>query len=216
MLTVGGFIAGAAMMQSCDKDILTGQPEWLGNSIYERLEEGIEVDGQTKTFKTTLRLIDDLKYKETLSKTGSKTLFVASDDAYQAWFNSNNIFGVRSYEDLSEGQKKQLFNGTMINNAYLIELMSNIPAKSDNTLPENGMCMRRATAASSLDNIPVMNVENFPINNSIADDPVNRAWGSVRNQGKNIHIMKDETSAPMIHFLPQFMEKNNITNKALR
>jgi hypothetical protein len=215
MLTVGGFIAGAAMMQSCDKDILTGQPEWLGNSIYERLEEGIEVDGQTKTFKTTLRLIDDLKYKETLSKTGSKTLFVASDDAYQAWFNSNNIFGVRSYEDLSEGQKKQLFNGTMINNAYLIELMSNIPAKSDNTLPESGMCMRRETAASSLDNIPVLNVEDFPINKAIADDPVNRAWGSVRNQGKNIHIMKDETSAPMIHFLPQFMEKNNITDNDL-
>lgn len=215
MLTVGGFIAGAAMMQSCDKDILTGQPEWLGNSIYERLEEGIEVDGQTKTFKTTLRLIDDLRYKETLSKTGSKTLFVASDDAYQAWFNSNNIFGVRSYEDLSEGQKKQLFNGTMINNAYLIELMSNIPAKSDNTLPENGMCMRRETAASSLDNIPVLNVEDFPINKAIADDPVNRAWRSVRNQGKNIHIMKDETSAPMIHFLPQFMEKNNITDNDL-
>lgn len=215
MLTVGGFIAGAAMMQSCDKDILTGQPEWLGNSIYERLEEGIEVDGQTKTFKTTLRLIDDLKYKETLSKTGSKTLFVASDDAYQAWFNSNNIFGVRSYEDLSEGQKKQLFNGTMINNAYLIELMSNIPAKSDNTLPENGMCMRRETAASSLDNIPVMNVENFPINNSIADDPVNKAWGNVRSQGKSIHIVKDYTSAPMIHFLPQFMEKNNITDNDL-
>ena len=215
MLTVGGFIAGAAMMQSCDKDILTGQPEWLGNSIYERLEEGIEIDGQKKTFNTTLRLIDELGYKETLSKTGSKTLFVASDDDYQAWFNSNNIFGVRSYEDLSLGQKKQLFNGMMINNAYLIELMSNIPAKSDNTLPESGMCMRRETAASSLDNIPVMNVENFPINNSIADDPVNKAWGYVRSQGKSIHIVKDYTSAPMIHFLPQFMEKNNITDNDL-
>ena len=215
MLTVGGFVAGVAMMQSCDKDILTGQPEWLGNSIYERLEEGIEVDGQIKTFKTTLRLIDDLKYKETLSKTGSKTLFVASDDDYQAWFNSNNIFGVRSYEELSEDQKMQLFNGTMINNAYLIELMSNVPAQSDNTLPESGMCMRRETAASSLDNIPVMNVEDFPINKAIADDPVNKAWGNVRSQGKSIHIMKDETSAPMIHFLPQFMEKNNITNNDL-
>ena len=134
MLTVGGFVVSAAMMQSCDKDILTGQPEWLGNSIYERLEEGIQVDGQTKTFKTTLRLIDDLDYKETLSKTGSKTLFVASDDAYQAWFNSNNIFGVRSYDELSLDQKKQLFNGTMINNAYLIELMSNVPSNDDNKL----------------------------------------------------------------------------------
>ena len=136
MLTVGGFVAGAAMMQSCDKDILTGQPAWLGNSIYERLEEGIEVDGQTKTFKTTLRLIDDLGYKETLSKTGSKTLFVASDEDYQAWFNSKNIFGVRSYDELTYNQKCQLFNGTMINNAYLLELMSNVPSTDDNKLPE--------------------------------------------------------------------------------
>lgn len=215
MLAVSGLLAGTAILQSCDKDILTGQPEWLGNSIYERLEEGIQVDGQTKTFKTTLRLIDDLKYKETLSKTGSKTLFVASDDAYQAWFNSNNIFGVRSYEELTEDQKKQLFNGTMINNAYLLELMSNVPSDDDNKLPESGMCMRRETAASCLDNIPVMKVEDFPSNSEIANDPVNRAWGNVRNQGKEIHIVKDETSAPMIHFLPQFMEKNNITDNDL-
>lgn len=215
MLTVGGLLAGAAMMQSCEKDILTGQPAWLGNSIYERLEEGIDVDGKTQTFQTTLRLIDDLGYKETLSKTGSKTLFVASDDAYQAWFNSKNLFGVRSYEELTIDQKKQLFNGTMINNAYLIELMSSVPAKSDNSLPEDGMCMRRETAASSLDNIPVYKLENFPENPSLANDPVNRAWSSVRNQGKDIHILKDQTSAPMIHFLPKFMEKNNITDNDL-
>ena len=215
MLTVGGFVAGAVMMQSCDKDILTGQPAWLGNSIYERLEEGIEVDGQTKTFKTTLRLIDDLGYKETLSKTGSKTLFVASDEDYQAWFNSKNIFGVRSYDELTYNQKCQLFNGTMINNAYLLELMSNVPSTDDNKLPESGMCMRRTTAASSWDNIPVMKVEDFPANTEIADDPVNKAWGNVRSQGKNIHILKDYSPAPMIHFLPQFMEKNNITNNDL-
>ena len=39
-----GLLLGAGMMQSCDKDILTGQPEWLGNSIYERLQEGITVN----------------------------------------------------------------------------------------------------------------------------------------------------------------------------
>ena len=215
MLTIGGLLAGAAILQSCEKDILTGQPAWLGNSIYERLEEGIEVDGQTKTFQTTLRLINDLGYTETLSKTGSKTLFVASDDAYQAWFNSQNQFGVKSYDELTLAQKKQLFNGTMINNAYLLELMSNVPATSDNTLPEEGMCMRRETSASMFDNIPVYKKEDFPINNEIADDPVNKAWNTVRNLGKDINILKDATTAPMIHFLPQFMEKNNITDNDL-
>ena len=27
------------MLQSCDKDVLTGQPSWLGNSIYDQLKE---------------------------------------------------------------------------------------------------------------------------------------------------------------------------------
>ena len=31
--------AGATMLQSCDKDVLTGQPSWLGNSIYDQLKE---------------------------------------------------------------------------------------------------------------------------------------------------------------------------------
>ena len=69
-------------LQSCEKDILVGQPEWLGNSIYERLQEGI--DG--KSFNYTLRLIDDLGQSEVLSQTGSKTLFVASDEDYDKWF----------------------------------------------------------------------------------------------------------------------------------
>lgn len=215
MLAVSGLLGATALMQSCEKDILTGQPAWLGNSIYERLEEGIEVNGQTKTFKTTLRLIDELGYKETLSKTGSKTLFVASDDDYQAWFSSPNLFGVKSYEELTLEQKRQLFNGTMINNAYLLELMSNVPAVSEEKLPEEGMCMRRETSASMFDNIPVYKATDFPINNEIADDPVNKAWSTVRNLGKDINILKDATTAPMIHFLPQFMEKNNITDNDL-
>lgn len=214
-LTVGGFLAGAAFLQSCEKDLLNGQPAWLGNSIYERLEEGIEVDGKKLTFNTTLRLIEELGYKETLSKTGSKTLFVASDDAYNAWFNSQNLFGVKTFDELTLAQKKQLFNGTMINNAYLLELMSNVPATSDNSLPEEGMCMRRQTSASIYDNIPVIKTVDFPENTEIEDDPVNKAWNIVRNNGKDIHILKDGTTAPMIHFLPKFMEKNNITNNDL-
>ena len=34
-------LIGASVMQSCKDDdlILTGQPSWLGNSIYERLQD---------------------------------------------------------------------------------------------------------------------------------------------------------------------------------
>lgn len=214
MLAAAGLLFGAGLMQSCDKDILTGQPGWLGNSIYERLQEGIEVDGQTKTFNTTLRLIDDLGYTETLSRTGSKTIFVASDADYDKWFQSNS-WGVTRYEDLTLSQKKQIFNGAMINNAYLVELMSNVPSTADGKDPEEGMCMRRETASSIYDYVPVMTKADYPHNDVLTDDPVNKSWAVVKNLDKDIHILKDATSVPMIHFLPDFMKKNNIVDSDL-
>ena len=198
-------------LQSCDKDILTGQPEWLGNSIYERLQEGI--DG--KSFNYTIRLINDLGQAEVLSQTGSKTLFVASDEEYDKWFSSNT-WGVRSYDELTAAQKKQLFNGTMINNAYLIELMSNTEASTVNGDPEKGMCMRRETAASIYDNVPVMNPSEFPSNPSVPGDPVNKAWKEVRDANKAIYLLQDNSAAPMIHFLPEYMQKNNIKDSDLK
>ena len=112
-----GLLFGAGMVQSCDKDILTGQPEWLGNSIYERLQDGIEVnDGSQKTFNTTLRLIDDLGYTETLSKTGSKTLVVTPDDVFAEWFAANGL----TYEQMTTAQKKALFNNSMINSFRIV------------------------------------------------------------------------------------------------
>ena len=108
---VCGLLIGASALQSCKDDdvILTGQPDWLGNSIYERLQE----DGH---YTTMLRLIDDqkeMKLAETLSRTGSKTLFVADDDAFNEWFK-NNDWGVTKYEDLSEAQRKLLVKNAMI------------------------------------------------------------------------------------------------------
>ena len=134
MLSSAGF-----MMQSCSTDELTGQPSWLGNSIYERLQE----DGN---FGYTLRLIDDLDQTAVLSQTGSKTLFVADDAAFNEFFKSNS-WGVRRYEDLTNAQKKLLLNSAMINNAYLVELLSNVSGNP----PEEGECMRRATAVSVYD-----------------------------------------------------------------
>lgn len=198
-----GLLLGAGMMQSCDKDILTGQPEWLGNSIYERLQEGITVnDGSKKSFSTMLRLIDDLGYTETLSKTGSKTLFATPDDVYDQWFKDNNL----TYEQLTTTQKKALFNGSMINNAYLIELMSSVSGNP----PMEGMCMRRETAATIFDSIPVYKVADMPVN-PLADEEKD-AWAKLRRQGQDVRMYKDGTAATMMHFLPAFMEKNRITD----
>ena len=194
-----GLLVGASVLQGCkDDDVLTGQPSWLGNSIYERLEE----DGQ---YKTMLRLIDDLGQHEVLSHTGSKTLFAANDSAFQAWF-AKNSWGVSSYDRLSLAQKKLLFNNSMVNNAYLIELLSNGRPQGEDRHPEEGRTMRRATATSVYDSVQIMKPSQMPLS---------AAWDEFRNRGKSIPILKDHTSAPMIHFLPAFMKINKFTNEDL-
>lgn len=188
-------LMGTWTVQSCKDDYtLTGQPSWLGNSIYERLQE----DGN---YTTLLRLVDDLEQTEVLSHTGSKTLFAANDSAFQAWFG-NNPWGVKEYSKLSKAQKKMLLNNTMINNAYLIELLSNVSG----TPPLEGMCMRRETATTIYDSVEIM---------SPAKMPQTAAWQRYRERDKSIPILKDATTAPMIHFLPKFMQYYNITSEDL-
>ena len=191
-----GLLMCAWSLQSCKDDdlLLTGQPSWLGNSIYERLEE----DGQ---YKTLLRLVDDLEQKEVLSHTGSKTVFAANDSAFQVWFK-NNLWGVSSYEQLTLAQKKLLFNNSMVNNAYLIELLSNVSANP----PKEGMCMRRETATSIYDSVQVVSPDMMP------NTPI---WAKYRDNGKSIRLLKDATTPPMIHLLPAYMKFNGMTAKDL-
>ncbi len=192
-------LVGAATLQSCkdDDDVLTGQPDWLGNSIYEQLQ-------QYGNYKTLLRLIDDVEdNREVLSQTGSRTLFATNDSAYEAWFqNTTWKTGsgsyVRSYEDLSDVQKKVLLNNSMLNNAYLIELMSNTPG---NPVSE-GRAMRRLSLSDIYDSVQVM---------TPAEMPDNEYWAELRAKGKTIRVFKDNTRAPLIHFLPAFMQRNGFT-----
>ena len=195
ILACCGLLMGMWTTQSCENDfVLTGQPEWLGNSIYEQLQD----DGH---FTTLLKLIDDLDQKEVLSHTGSKTLFAANDEAFAQWFSHNN-WGVRDYSKLTTAQKKMLLNNSMINNAYLIELLSNVSGNP----PMEGMCMRRETASSIYDSVYIMKP---------TDMPNTAAWAKFKESGKSIPIFKDATSAPMIHFLPAFMSYYNMTNEDL-
>lgn len=189
-----GLLMGALAVQSCSDDVLTGQPSWLGNSIYERLQE----DGN---YTTLLRLIDDLGQTEVLSHTGSKTLFAANDSAFQQWYG-NNSWGVKRYEELTDSKKKLLLNNAMINNAYLIELLSNVSGNP----PLEGMCMRRETAVSIYDSVDVIRPDQMPNTT---------AWKRYKDAGKSLRIFKDGTTAPMIHFLPAYMRYNKITSEDL-
>jgi len=187
-------LLGSGLLQSCEKDVLSGQPDWLGNSIYERLQD----EGN---YKYTLRLIDDLGQTDVLSRTGSKTLFVADDEAYNAFFKSNS-WGVGRYEDLSVAQKKLLFNSTMVNDAYLIELLSNVSGNP----PEEGQCMRRETAVSVFDSISRI----YP-----SQMPNSQYWTRYKDHQNGIVLLRDNTPKPMIHFLPVYMQLNKITDNDL-
>ena len=199
MIAACGMLIGTSALQGCkDDNVLTGQPEWLGNSIYERLAE----DGN---YTTVLKLIDDLGQHEVLSHTGSKTLFAANDSAFKAWFTKNS-WGVTSYDKLSVAQKKLLLNNSMVNNAYLIELLSNGRPQGEDKHPEEGRTMRRATASSVFDSVQIMKPSQMPETD---------VWAKFRDNGKSIPVLKDATAAPMIHFLPAFMKLNKMTNADL-
>lgn len=74
---IGVALGALTVMPGCKDDYVYDdrQPDNLGESIYDYLE-------QQGNFTYTLRLINDLGYGETLSKTGSKTLFPADDEAF--------------------------------------------------------------------------------------------------------------------------------------
>lgn len=192
-------------MQSCEDDALTGQPSWLGNSIYERLEE----EGN---YQTTLRLIEDLGQRPVLSQTGSRTLFVADDEAYAKWFEEND-WGVRSYEQLTLAQKKLLFNSAVVTNAYLVELLSNL--SGTNPDKRMGNAMRRPSAVSIYDSVYTMKPEDMPVALGMKVTKFKDPWAKYRTKANGIVLMKDNTPAPMIHFLPAFMQNKKFKTEDL-
>lgn len=178
-------------------------PSWLGSSIYEYLEE----DGNYTNF---VKLINDLEYKEVLARTGSKTLFVANDDAFKSFY-SNNPWGVTSYDQLTASQKRILLNGSMINNAYLLEMMSSTPAGGgDNDVPKRGECMRRETAFDVTDTIPHLFGEELPVNYS-SDEKEKDYWARFREKG--IYLALDGTPSMMVHFINTQLANKQITDK---
>ncbi len=192
MKTIGlALVASMFTMNSCSPDYELGEkdPDWLGNSIYEYLSG----DGN---FKNTVRLIDDLNYKNVLAKTGSKTLFVADDDAFERFFKKND-WGVTCYEDLTTAQKKLLLYGSMINNACQVAYLSSSSG------PIEGDCMRRETSASIFDSVPLLTPEEMPLT---------PYWQYYRDNNKTIPCFCDGSGTPMIHFIEAFLTNKLISN----
>jgi len=178
-------------ISSCKEYTLEDEiPQWLGSSIYDNLKNN-------GNFNNMAKLIEDLGYKDVLSKTGSKTLFVADDDAFERFFSKND-WGVHKYSDLSLAQKKLLLYGVMINNSYQINILSSSEG------PTEGDCMRRLTALSIFDSVPIIKPSEMP---------EGKYWARFKNAGKSIVCLKDMSFTPMIHFIEKQLGTNKITNE---
>lgn len=201
-------VCGATYSCKDDYTLDDSDPSWLGSSIYEYLDS-------KGTYTNFVKLINDLDYKEVLARTGSKTLFVADDDAFATFYQSNP-WGVRSYDQLTQSQKKLLLNSAMINNAYLLEMMSSTAAgDGDNAEVNKGQCLRRETSSDITDSIPHLFAEDLPVNyNAFIEGSTEKDyWGRFRKSDKGIYLSLDATSPMITHFLAAQMANKGITDE---
>ena len=173
-------------------------PEWLGSSIYAELENP-GTAGLQGTFSTYLRLITDLGEAETLSRTGSKTVFPANDEAFARFF-SNNQWGVTSYDQLSLAQKKLLLYSSMLDNPLLLQLLPNVSNSSNE--PMTGQALKHQTNINVIDTVKHLTRAQMPANNDY--------WEPFYASG--IDVVEDASRPMMIHLTREYMINNGITN----
>ena len=187
---------------SCTKDYVVPEgelPSWLGESIYKELQQPSQLQG---SFTTYCKLIDDLGYSEVLSKTGSKTIFPANDEAFARFFaGGNNKFGASSYEQLTRSQKAELLFSTMLDNAILIGTLSNKQNAQGSML--QGQLVKHATNMRLTYAVTPFAPEAMPANN--------KYYSRFQNAGRSMFAVFDNTVAPMVHFTGEYMLKNNMT-----
>lgn len=197
-------------VMSCtpDFDLDKRTPEWLGSSIYETLKEGFKNDdendkelyGKEYSFQYYARLIEDLDQVKILAKTGSKTLFVADDKAFERFFDKG-VFKTSSgnpvscYDSLSYAQKSMILKGSMLNNVYQVAMLSSSQG------PVLGDCMRRVSSISVYDTVSYLKTDNMP---------PTAYWRYYKENGKNIAIMQDGTTRPLVFFVNKFLTMKKI------
>ncbi len=231
MLALGGSFSACQDEYTLDD----AKPVWLNSSIYETLES----DG---SYTNYLRLIadpdvnagesDESSLVQILSKTGSKTVFAANDQAWQNFFEANKKLPkanpwhyAQSYEQLSKNQKKLLLHTSMLNNAITMESLSSNSGET----PTPGMYLRRYTDVEVVDTITKIAVTDLPksywtedkqaTEEGLAQREVDQ-WSRIRNGGllgyDSIYMVMDSSLTMMIHFTNEYMAKKQITDEDFR
>lgn len=162
-------------------------------SVYDYLE-------RMGNFTYYLNLVNSVQdvgvnYAEVLKLTGTKTVFVANDEAFEAFF-ANNPYGIRSFDDFTEAQKRAILFSGMLDDAYLMEMLASTPGNP----PNKGQALRRYSSWQVLDNIKFETADMLP---------KNPHWESYKDKG--IYILNDNSQWTMVHFLDPQMRANGIT-----
>ncbi len=204
---------GVTYSCSDDFDLDETKPNFLRASIYDDLKTR-----QDRKFTTVIRLIDDLGLTEVMSRTGSKTLFVADDDAYNTFFQTTTWTDgvgnpIRSYEQLSTAQKRILLNGSMLNNAYVLETLTTMQG------PVKNLCLRQLSSMATTDSVPYFKYNELPENLSEGQLAENgevlnkdkKFWDKFRDPKRGgIYLALDKTVPMMTHFLEAQMNEKKI------
>jgi uncharacterized surface protein with fasciclin (FAS1) repeats len=197
VLFASTMLIGLFMAISCEDKYTYDEkePDFLGANIYDYLKQ----DGNYTNF---VKLIEDAGYQEILTKSGSKTLFVASDSTFEKFYE-DNPWGVKIYDELSKAQKSLLINYCMINNAYLIETLNNYNTGGNNEGSlVLGQAMRRSTAVEVIDTVPFLKGDELP--NGVY-------WNKYKEKG--IYLLKDQTSWPIVYFFQKMMDTKGMKNE---
>lgn len=190
-------LAMLPMMWSCSDNYPydDGEPTWLGDNIYDYLEHKGE-------YSTYLALAEALDYKEILQRTGSKTLFPATDKAYKKLLGSMGITGTgeEAVSQMSPSMKRYLFNASMLNMAYLDNMLSNVSA-SDNQTGE-GVALRRESAYSNLDSVQYWSANRLPDNTF---------WARFQDDNRGIYLA-DNGVRYSVYYTPSFLHSAGVTS----
>lgn len=216
-------LAACGLTSSCKDEYLLDdkKPEWLNSSIYESLQK-------SGNYTTYLRLLSDADVNpknarpltEVLSRTGSKTVFVANDEAWKKFFEENAQRPVTdpwhtatSYENLSVSQKNLLIHTSMLNNAIVMENLASSES-SGTASPIRGEYLRRYTDVELTDSITYLDGESLPITYSKNADGADY-WARFRskNGGNGIYMVNDSSLSMMVHFTNEHMKKVGITDE---
>ena len=190
-------LAVAGMAVSCRDDYPYDdkEPTWLGANVYDWLQS----NGQYSTY---LAFVDKLGLDGTLARTGSKTLFPANDDAYARYFAQQGLTGGTPRDivnQMSRAEANYLFNASMLNMAYLDNMLANVPNSNSDDDGEGAAVVRDASA-SVYDKIQFR---------PIATLPATEWWERFSERGGTWIV--DNEARPDVIFTPSFMQKQGIT-----